>query len=167
MREKCVWGAFFSVIPCYISHACVCYIIMCLIYWVSAVCCFRWQHRLPQKCCIFIQKLQNDPYFAIFGCQNAPKTPKITKKRTFFAFFCKNIWWNEKKAVILHPLSRKRPLNPMRSATSKPESGETRAKKATAVAARTAELETDRRCLSGNTGKQQAWQTTDLWSSFF
>jgi len=75
---------------------------------VSAVGCFRWQHRLFQKYCIFIQKLQNDPYFAIFGCQNALKTPKNTKKRTFFAFFCKNIWWNEKKAVILHPLLRDR-----------------------------------------------------------
>jgi len=45
-------------------------------------------------------------FFAISTCQNVPKTPKITKKRTFFAFFCKNIWWNEKKAVILHPLSK-------------------------------------------------------------
>ena len=47
---------------------------------------------------LFIPKVHySNPHFG----------PKNHKKRIFHAFFCKNIWWIEKKAVPLHPLSKK------------------------------------------------------------
>ena len=33
---------------------------------------------------------------------------QIQKKYTFFAFFCEKIWSIQKKAVLLHPLSKKK-----------------------------------------------------------
>ena len=59
-------------------------------------------------------------YFAILP-QNTPKNSNFVtrlfsaryKESAFFlAFFCKNIWSYQKKAVLLHPLSLKKRVTP-------------------------------------------------------